>query len=300
MPNFTVNFHAMGTSVSAWLNVNRADEADALLDAPRWFEMCEAALSRFRPSSELCHLNAHSGQWVRVLPIMFQVVAAAVDAAEKTGGLVNPLILPALEAAGYDHSFDGDHFTPGAARPAAAVPDWRDIALDPVESTIRLPRNARIDLGGIAKGWAVQRLAERLSAVGPCLVNAGGDMVARGTPVDSEVEGWLIKLPIYGEPKIQLIDAAVATSGTNRRRWVREGQELHHLIDPRTGLPAQGGVLTATVIAPDAVDAEAFAKAALISGDFPHPDFPTLLVHTDGTSTDNALFHQVQTFGLME
>src|SRR5438128_7403834 len=117
MPNFTVSFRAMGSQIQVWLNV--ADERDAaiLQQVPACFEAWEATLSRFRPESELSQLNAHAGQWVTVSPVLFDAIHAAIEAAEMTGGLVTPLILLALEAAGYDHNFDPMIFTPGADLP---------------------------------------------------------------------------------------------------------------------------------------------------------------------------------------
>ncbi len=292
MPNFQVQFKAIGTTVQAWLNVPDAASATVLQQVPAWFETVEASLSRFRPSSELCYLNAHAGQWVRVMPMLFEVVRVAVQAADMTGGLVNPLILPALEAAGYDHDFDPVHFTPGVHSAVAFVPDWREIQLDAAESCIYLPPESRIDLGGIAKGWIVQQVANRLAPLGPCLVDAGGDMVARGKPAESEYDGWLVTVPMPGDTTrcMLLKDAAVATSGVDYRRWARDGKEFHHLIDPRTGEPAQSPVLTATVAAPDAVQAEAWAKASLISGTLPLSEIPAFLVYRDGSLRSNGAF----------
>ncbi len=297
MPNFMVDFKAMGTTVQAWLNVPNADEAQVLREVPAWVETYEATLSRFRPASELSYLNAHAGQWVRVLPLLFRAVSVAVEAAAMTGGLVSPLILPALEAAGYDHSFDPVSFSPGSPAAIADVPDWREIGLDADESCVYLPPDSKIDLGGVAKGWIVQQIASRLRTTGSCLVDAGGDLVARGKPVESDLDGWLVTTP--GSPddnagsarRILLSDAAVATSGVDYRRWSRGGQEFHHLIDPRIGLPARSDVLTATVVAPDAVQAEAWAKASLIDSTL--PDLPALFVYRDGSTSCNGLFEKL-------
>jgi thiamine biosynthesis lipoprotein len=207
------------------------------------------------------------------------------------------LILPALEAAGYDHSFDLASFVPGSGTAVAAVPDWRDIGLDADESCIYLPPGSRIDLGGVAKGWIVQQIADRLAGAGPCLVDAGGDLVARGKPVESDLVGWLVTTPgspatnAEGARHILLCDAAVATSGVDYRRWSRDGQDFHHLIDPRTGLPARSDVLTATVVAPDAVQAEAWAKASLIDGTL--PDLPALFVYHNSSTSCNAVFEKL-------
>ncbi len=120
-------------------------------------------------------------------------------------------------------------------------------------------------------------------------------MVARGKPAESEIDGWFVTVPIPGEAArcIVLKDAAVATSGVDYRRWEREGKEYHHLIDPRTGEPARSPVLTATVVAPDAVQAEAWAKASLIAGSLPASDVAAFLVHRDGSSTSNRLFQDM-------
>jgi thiamine biosynthesis lipoprotein len=264
---------------------------------PGWFEQWEATLSRFRPESELSALNRTSGQWVYVSPTLFAVIAESRRAAKLTDGLVNPLILPALEAAGYLANFDPERFRPGPIGQAIPAPDWRDLWLDPDVSCVFLPGGARLDLGGIGKGWAAQQAAERLAVVGPCLVDAGGDLAARGSPDSSG--GWLIEVPGFpdddrdGQPfLIRLENSAIATSGTDYRRWIRGGHMLHHLIDPRTGRPADSRVVQSSVVAPDAVLAEAWAKAALIGGQF--APLPTALVYDNGRAAFNQSFEQME------
>src|SRR5689334_17717412 len=110
MPNFTISFKAMGSQIQAWLNVPTADDAEILSEVPAWFEAWEQQFSRFRADSDLSELNRQSGQWVEVSPAMFEVISLAVSAADETNGLFNPLVLLALKAAGYDHSFDPDNF----------------------------------------------------------------------------------------------------------------------------------------------------------------------------------------------
>ena len=112
----------------------------------------------------------------------------------------------------------------------------------------------RLDLGGIAKGYAVDRAAELLAPAGPCLVNAGGDLAVRGG-------AW----PVGVEHLTLLLErGAIATSGRDRRRWTRDGREHHHLIDPRTGAPADTPLLRATVVAASAAEAEVLAKAVFL------------------------------------
>ncbi len=138
---------------------------------------------------------------------------------------------------------------------------------------IELEPGYRLDLGGIAKGYAVDRAATILAEAGPCLVNAGGDLVGSGRlwPVGVETA--------EGEITLGLEDGAIATSGRDRRRWRRNGNESHHLIDPVTGAPAEGEFLRVTVVAETAVAAEVLAKAVFLGAS---PATPSVLVTTDG------------------
>jgi thiamine biosynthesis lipoprotein len=150
----------------------------------------------------------------------------------------------------------------------------------------------RLDLGGVAKGWAAGEALRRLAAAGPALVDAGGDIVVSGPMADGSAWPIAIDDPRApeGELGVLLLDhGAVATSGRDYRRWRQGGQERHHIIDPRTGQPAQTDVLTATAVAPDGITAEAAAKAALILGSAggcawidAHPALAALLVLDDG------------------
>lgn len=290
MQNYTIEFEAMGSHIQAWLTAKSADDAQILRSVPDWFEEWEARFSRFWQDSELSELNRHAGEWVNVSYQMLEVISLAVKGAKDTNGLFNPLILPALKAVGYGHSFEPEHFMPDAGSQVASVPDYRCIELDRMRSRVRLPQGAQIDLGGIVKGWAAQQTANRLSKVGPCLIDAGGDMVAVGSPDESG--GWYVSVPnpITSDIEVTVLlkDAAIATSGTDYRRWTRDGQSLHHIIDPHTGQPATSDVLSATIIAPDAVTVEIWAKAAVIAEAANH--YPMLLFRHDGSSVYNQEF----------
>ncbi len=272
-------FRAMASKMLAI--VESESEPAALADVPVWFEDWEQILSRFRSDSELCQLNASPGAARAVSDVLWSVHAAALDAAALTGGLVTPLVLEALLYAGYDRSFDfglagaawpaEDPFAASGSRPSH--PDRQvtlnDIQLDPVLRTICLPRGALLDFGGVAKGWSAEQAATRLSALGPSLVGAGGDIAVSGPRADGGA--WQISVEdpfndgLYVD-EIFLTRGGVATSGKDRRRWIHRQHPQHHIIDPRTGLPAETDVLTATVIAGSAIEAEALAKAVLISG----------------------------------
>src|SRR5260221_8146429 len=231
MTNYTISFEAMGSTVNVWLNAPGQADAAILKNVPYLFNAWENRFSRFRPSSELCRLNAGAGTWQDISPLMAEVLSLAINASAETGGLFNPLILQALEAAGYDHNFDDPAaFQPAPGDNVADVPDYHQIELDRHNLKVRLPANGRLDLGGIVKGWAAQKTAEYLSRVGACLVDAGGDMVARGTPDDTG--GWLVNIPPPHDENlidtVLLKDAAISTSGKEYRHWIRGGETLHH------------------------------------------------------------------------
>lgn len=259
---YVIGFHAMGCKVNMWLETD-ADGTPILQHMAEQLEAFEASLSRFRPDSELSRLNAHSGQWVAVSPTLLRAALVSKQAARLTEGLCNPMILSALLAVGYTRSFeqlDGEIIT----HPTPSVPDWRTLDIDVERQRIRLPEGAGLDLGGVAKGWAAEQIANSLKSYGACLVNLGGDIVTRGHEqvIDIGEPGEAVANVL----SVRLQDAAIATSGIDHRRWQTDSGIKHHLIDPRTGVPAETDVLTATVIHPKAHIAEAYAKAVLLMG----------------------------------
>src|SRR5260370_34217261 len=153
MDNSTVSFHAMGSHIQAWLSVTNAEDAQILNSVPDWFEEWEACFSRFRKESELSRLNRRAGHWMKVSESLLEVISEAVQGAKATNGLFNPLILPALQAVGYGHSFEPEVFIPDRATRNASIADFQQIEIDRAHGLVRLPRDAQIDLGGIAKGW---------------------------------------------------------------------------------------------------------------------------------------------------
>jgi FAD:protein FMN transferase len=235
-------------------------------------------LSRFNPGSELSRLNQNAGKTVRVSRYLFDAVEAALWAANLTGGFFDPTMLKALEIIGYDRSFEWlNHDLITTTREALPrevfIPRrgrYRDIGMNRANLEISLPAEVQLDLGGIGKGWTVDLAAEWLAGNGPFLINAGGDIYGYGAPPGEE--GWLIGVESPFNEKediaeMRIRQRAVATSTTARRRWQKDGRDYHHLLDPRTGLPADTGVVSATVIAPRVHVAEVCAKAALIAGE---------------------------------
>ena len=246
-------FRAMGTEIELLVDAGGAD--DVLAAAESEFHRLEATLTRFKPESELSRLN--EGGSLEVGTDLREVVELALAARAQTDGRFDPTVHDAVVAAGYDRSFeqvpqDGTVVIVGGVCGGAVLIEGSRIELAP---------GVRLDLGGIGKGYAAARAADLLSAAGPALVNAGGDIAVEGGtwPVGVETAD--------GDLTLELTGGGLATSGRDRRRWRRNGEELHHLIDPATGMPSPSDLLRVTVVATDAVEAEVWAKALYIAGE---------------------------------
>ena len=259
----------------------------------------EQVLSRFLEDSELSLLNRDPREQVPASALLRRAVHAGLWAAERTEGLVDVTVLPAVRAAGYTASRAGLASVPladalTAAPPrlpagAHAHPVWTSIAVLDDAAAIRRDPGVLIDLGGIGKGLAADLLADRLAGYERFVIDCGGDVRVGGSrperwPVEVEVQH-----PLTGAivDRFQIDEGAAATSGLDARLWQREdGSFAHHLIDPATGEPAWTGLIAASAKAPTGVEAEALAKAALLSGPKGAPRFLAehggLVVHDNG------------------
>jgi FAD:protein FMN transferase len=248
-------FTAMGTEIELLLE---ADDSSLLTDVEAEFRRLETILSRFRSDSELSRLNKEGEG--HVCPELLEVIELAVEARAASGGRFDPTVHDAVVAAGYDRSFE---LLPGVGCWAAAAPArvGGAVTIDRTTGHVALECGYRIDLGGIAKGWAADRALAVLVTAGPALVNAGGDIAAAGRVWPIAVEAGSSKITLG------LDDGGIATSGRDRRTWVRNGEVAHHLIDPATGLPAESDVVTVTVAAGSASEAEVLAKMLFLAGD---------------------------------
>lgn len=273
----TASWRALGTHADLVVtgDLDRARAAvEGVLDA------VDRAYSRFRPDSELMELNRRAGETVTLSPLLARAIAAAVRAAQLTDGLCDPTIGQALLRIGYD-----DDFAIIAASSAPIelrlerAPGWQALRFDPVAGTIRAPLGVSIDLGSTGKALAADLAAEAAVAAmggGGALVSLGGDLAVAGSvPAD----GWHVRIAedsstppdaamTPGEPAeaVTIRGGAMATSSTTVRQWRRGRVSVHHLIDPRTGLPARSPWRTVSVAAATCVDANAAATAALIRG----------------------------------
>ncbi len=277
----------MGTRVSV---LSAAGRSDALPLTRALFEEWESRLSRFQAGSELSRLNAGAGTPVVVSDLLAEVVATALSAAEASDGVYDPTLLPQLAALGYERSFE----LMESDQPAAAVASqpggaWRGIRLDRQARIVELPVGAALDLGGIGKGLAVDSAIELLAAAGHRMaaVEAGGDVRVHGSPPRAAAWPGAVELR-SGSQLVELWSGALATSGIGRHAWKQGELRRHHLLDPRTGLPANTGLWSASVCAAQCGEAEVAAKVAFVLGAGAGADFlrarglAGLLVPEDG------------------
>ena len=217
----------------------------------------EVRFTRFIRDSELAGLNASEGRYVPVSPEMFAMLEAALWAFAESDGLVNAAVLPALVAAGYDRPFRHGLMQPSVLHPMQLPPLPQVLLLDQATRSAALAPGAALDLGGIAKGALADLLIDELGENAVC--NLGGDLRVRGAGPDGD--GWHIGL--CDGTLVALREGAVCTSGISRRRW---GHSMHHLIDPRTGMPATTDLAEVSVVSDNALRGEVYAKSAVLLG----------------------------------
>jgi FAD:protein FMN transferase len=269
----TASFAALGTTA-----VVVVAEAAALTRARSLLEQeldrIDVACSRFRPDSELAIANAAAGREVSVSRLFAQALQVGLDAARDTDGLVDPTLGVQLRAAGYDRTFalvrvrDSWKLVP---RPHP-LDAWRQVELDAERGLVRVPSGVELDLGATAKALAADRAASAIAeATGSgTLVSLGGDLAVGGRPPPG---GWCVRIaddhrtaPESAGPRVLLTAGGLATSSTAVRSWQTDRGRVHHLLDPASGLPADGPWRTVSVAAKSCVEANVASTAAIILG----------------------------------
>ena len=268
----TASWRALGTT--ATLVVEDGDLPAARAAVEDLLGRVDRACSRFRTDSELVRVNALAGQWVPVSQLLADALEAALRGARLTDGLVDPTVGRAMRLVGYDDDFDrlADRDEPISLR-LEPIPGWRVVELDASARRVRAPAGVELDLGSTGKGYAADLAAgEALRAGGAAgvLVGLGGDIAVAGEPPEG---GWQVLVaedsaapPEAAGEVVSLRAGGMATSSTTVRRWIRGGIDLHHLIDPRSGAPADSPWRTATVAAATCLDANIAATAAIVMG----------------------------------
>jgi thiamine biosynthesis lipoprotein len=298
------SWEALGTSAVLQVTDLRA-LARARAIVKRELDLIDRACSRFRPDSDLQRVNTAQGRYTSVSPLLIEAVQVALDAAELTGGDVDPTVGNALVLAGYDRDWTllrkpADRFEQGrleqVERPivhARVTPGWRAIEIDRERAAIRVPTGVRLDLGATAKAWAADRAAAAAhEATGSgSLLGLGGDIATAGAAPEA---GWPIYVtddhrsaPGTQGQTVAIHSGAIATSSTAVRRWMHKGRTRHHIIDPATSAPVARTWRTVSVAAETCLDANIASTAALIRAASAPAwlqglGLPARLVSTDG------------------
>jgi thiamine biosynthesis lipoprotein len=276
-------FHAMGSDVRILIGDRLLPSAPPPMEAAErereFVWRFSDRLSRFRAGSELSRLNRDPRRVVHATPLLCAAVNAGLWAARRSGGLVDPTLVRALERNGYNHSLDGcepaslSEALEMAPRRRPARPDrserWRRVLVDDRSGTISRPRGLLIDTGGTGKGLCADAVAVRLAGYTRFVVDCGGDIAVGGVGAQLEPYAISVEHPLTGETigSITVSRGGIATSGLNVRIWRRpDGSFAHHLLDPCTGTPVWSGLVGATALGGSALEAETLSKMALLLG----------------------------------
>jgi len=262
------------------LNAGQYPEGTELaLDVLDLIDRFEDQLSFFRPESELSRVNREAADGPMEIDAgLFEILSRSAALNRETGGAFDITSTPLWEAWGFARR-SGRVPSETEIAEALADVDAQAVRLDAEDRTVSFDRpGLRLNLGSIAKGYALDRCAEEMERRGifDFLVHAGGSsVIARGDsrqprPENISAAGWPVGVPHPTRPgrrlaEIWLYDAALATSGSRQQSFVHEGRRLSHILDPRTGHPAEG-LLSVTVVADEAIDADAVATALFVMG----------------------------------
>jgi thiamine biosynthesis lipoprotein len=290
----TDTWTALGTTVVVRQDAGGGPRSQtaALAAVGAELDAIDAAASRFRPDSELSRLNAISacgGGTLAAGSLLAEAVRLAIRAADVSDGAVDPTLGAPLVSLGYDRDFSELNAISSnapfggevrlAVHPRHAA-RWTEIEVDHDPPRITVPANLTLDLGATAKALAADRAAQ--SAHEACgagvLVSLGGDIATCGEP---PAGGWAIHVtddhrdgPEAPGQTVSIRAGGLATSSIATRRWRHAGQEMHHILDPRSALPVRGPWRTVSVAAETCADANIAATAAIVLGD----DAPSWLV----------------------
>lgn len=299
-------------SCTVGVSVDRPQDAEvAATIVKAWMDEVARCVSRFRDDSELARCNARAGRLTPVSQLTCDLVGAALVAARFSDGLVDPTLGHHLEQIGYDADIDEvqrrtvEPHRPACAsevieRPSPPPGAWKEVLLDTDLRLVTVPVGHALDLGATAKAWTADRAAACVAAAvsGRALVEIGGDVAVVG----AERQPFLVTVAEReGEDGelVEISSGGMATSTTTARRWMHNGTQQHHLIDPRAGRCANGSWRTATVWAPTCVEANTLSTAAIVRGSdaaewLSSREAPARLVDQRGRTTHTAAWPLAQ------
>ena len=290
-----ITFHAFDTVCAVSADVDDA----ALAQVEALCSRYELLLSRFNPQSKLFALNAAAGAWVDVGEELAHVLRLALGYCERTGGLFDITMGSVCRLWDFKREVVPDA---AAVSEALAHVGWRGVQVD--GCCVKLAdAHATVDLGGIAKGYIADRVIDALRAAGATsgVVNLGGNVVCLGSKLDGSTWNVGLRAPVPSGGTLQTASFAsmavcgksVVTSGVYERAFTRDGRVLHHILDPRTGMPAATDVLSATVVSDASLDGDGYTTALVIMGAERALDFAEAIPGIEAVllTTDGHLFH---------
>lgn len=270
----TDQFPALGTIVEGGIRADQIQSRRLWTELRRKISAFEKRFSRFQADSELSRLNRNAGHPTPVSPEMMDILAAANSMWKYTEHAVDPTIGRALVRAGYDASFETlDERAPSPVdNNHSHQTTFGDVMIDTSKSTVTVPVDVMLDFGGIGKGYLLDHLVPMIEKITKNYwLSLGGDLIVSGTDEHSQYWSIGVQDPMHPDRDLgQLTPPAgrwgIATSGTMKRRGVRDDVPWHHLIDVATGRPADTDVAAVAVLSPTALEADAMAKAVLLRG----------------------------------
>lgn len=240
---------------------------DDLQNAEDEIKLLDAALARTKPDSAVYALNQTGS--VRDATLA-ELCARANDISAETGGAFDVTVAPVLSLWGFGENAESRRVPDAdALSEALSHVGYESLTLSDGGATVNLAPPARADFGGIAKGYAAEKLLGLLEHTNGAVLDLGGDVALHGTKPDGSKWRVAVKDPADAGRYLGVLEATdvcVMTSGVYERYFEENGVRYHHIIDPRTGYPADSGVVSATVICADGVRADALATACCVLG----------------------------------
>ena len=274
MERFQQQYRALGSEIIITLVMDEADIAHGLMtEIHNKINAFECQFSRFLPDSELTAFNRRSGKKVRVSDSFLKLLQECKRMAVESEGIYNPFILPALQQAGYLGSWPNTiDVKEGSDFSDREVVSYEELTIG--DGWAQIPKRAALDFGGIGKGYLLDELAGLLRnyPITGYWFSLGGDIVCGGNDTTGKPWEVGVQSALNHEAVVDTIsnvsseELAIATSGVMKRRGVKDGSTWHHIIDPRTGLPSSTNILTVTVTAKKATNADVYAKCIVIAG----------------------------------
>ena len=264
----SLSFFAMATYMN--FKVYGENAKTAVNEASALVEDLENKLSVTNPESEISKINSSANNAIKISEDTLALISTALDVNKKSGGAFDITIYPIVKLWGFT---TGKYEVPNKEEILKNLEyvDSSNITLNEKEGTVTVPQNIEIDLGGIAKGYAGKKAAEKIRSMGieSALLNLGGNIQTIGSKPDGSAWGVSICNPEDSSKqlcRIEVVDKAVVTSGGYQRYFEENGKSYHHIIDPKSGYPAENGLLSVTIVDEDGMLCDALSTTLFVLG----------------------------------